>query len=59
MPPEDPKKAKPPGTEEVRVVIFFDDIKIDLMAEQLGVETKMKNFDCTKPFKVYARDLFL
>ena len=36
---------KPVGEELVRVVIYFDDPKIDLMGEKLKVETRMKEFD--------------
>jgi len=42
----------------VRVVIFMDDTKIDTMAELLKVETKLKKYDCTLPFKHYARGMF-
>jgi len=46
------------GDDEVRVVIFFDDPKIDLMAEKLKVKTRLKNFDCQLPFKNFARNMF-
>jgi hypothetical protein len=49
-------EAKP--EEMVRVVIFLDDIKIDTMAELLKVETRLKKYDCTLPFKRYAKDMF-
>jgi hypothetical protein len=42
----------------VRVVIFMDDAKIDSMAEFLKVETKLKKYDCTLPFKHDARGMF-
>ena len=46
------------GEDLIRVVIFFDDPKIDLMGEKLKVETRMKYFDCQLPFKNYASKLF-
>ena len=49
---------KSSGEELIRVVIYFDDPKIDLMAEKLKVETRLKEFDCQLPFKNYAARLF-
>lgn len=36
----------------------MSDAKIDMMAELLKVETKLKKFDCLLPFKTHARDIF-
>ena len=44
--------------EYYRIVIFFDEALIDEMGEQLGVETRVKNYNCTQKFKVAAKDLF-
>ena len=55
---EDIIKTEAKPDEMVRVVIFLDDIKIDTMAELLKVETRLKKYDCTVPFKRYARDMF-
>jgi len=46
------------GKENVRVVIFFDDAKIDLMGEKFKVMTRLKNYDCQMPFANYARNMF-
>ena len=54
----DLKKGQIEDGELVRVVIFFDDPKIDMMAEELGVETRLKNHDCLLPFKASGRTSF-
>lgn len=36
----------------------MSDSKIDMMAELLKVETRLKKFDCLMPFKTHARDAF-
>ena len=51
-------EKKAAGKDLVRVVIYFDDPKIDLMGEKLKVETRMKFYDCQLPFKNYASKLF-
>ena len=51
-------EKKPQGENIIRVVIFFDDPKIDYMGEMLKVETRMKEFDVQLPFKNYASKLF-
>ena len=40
------------------IVLYFDDSVIDLMAEILGVETRMSKMDCQMPFTCFASDLF-
>ena len=51
-------EKKPQGEDLIRVVIYFDDPKIDYMGEMLKVETRMKEFDVQLPFKNYASKLF-
>lgn len=46
------------STDVVRVVIFIDDDRLDAMAELLKVQTRLKNYDCSLPFKSYAREMF-
>lgn len=40
------------------LVLFFDDSMLDVQAEILEMEVAMKNFHCTKKFRVYAREYF-
>ena len=49
---------KPQGEDLIRVVIYFDDPKIDLMGEKLKIETRLKEYDIQLPFKNYASKLF-
>lgn len=55
---EDINKRDILADEPVKVVIFIDDNKLDTMAELLKVETRLKNYDCTLPFKSFAREMF-
>ena len=45
-------------SDKVRVVIFFDDTKIDTIAEELKMATRLKKHDCLLPFKLHAREMF-
>ena len=42
----------------MNVVIFMTDSKIDMMAEQMKIETRLKKYDCLLPFKSEARNMF-
>ena len=44
--------------ELMMIVLYFDDSVIDLMAEILGVETRMSKADCNMPFTCFASDMF-
>lgn len=44
--------------DEKIVVIFFDDIMIDLMGELLQVKCRLSVHDCNHEFKCFASDLF-
>ena len=55
--PEDFDKTER-DNDTMMVVLYFDDSVIDLMAEILGVETRMSKHDCMMPFVSYASDMF-
>jgi len=46
------------ASELLRVILFFKDDKINEMAEELEVETRLKMYDCLLPFKKSAKNLF-
>ena len=44
--------------EETIIVIYFDDIMIDLMGELFQVQCRMSTHDCLQEFKCFAADMF-
>ena len=40
------------------LVIFFEDSRLDVRAEEMKIKEKMKDFNCKLSFKCYARDSF-
>ena len=55
---EDFESEELKDSSKVRVVIFIDEFLIDTMADSLGLEVRVKNSDCTLPFKKDAKELF-
>ena len=44
--------------DQMIVVVYFDDIMIDLMGELLEVKCRLSVHDCNADFKCFAADLF-
>ena len=44
--------------DEFVIVVYFDDIMLDLMGELLEVKCRLSIHDCNASFKCYAADLF-
>lgn len=53
LPDMSEKDVKMKETERIIVCSFEDDV-LDLQAEILGLMTKMQDYDCLMPFKMYA-----
>jgi len=51
-----PRKDNP--NEEVIMVLYVDDILLDVMGEMLKIKCRMSSFRCIMDFKCYAADLF-
>ena len=51
-----PRKDNP--DEEVVMVLYVDDILLDVMGEMLKIQCRMSSYRCLMDFKCYASDLF-
>ena len=51
-----PRKDNP--NDEVVMVLYVDDILLDVMGEMLKIQCRMSSYRCLMDFKCYASDLF-
>ena len=51
-----PRKDNP--NEEIVMVLYVDDILLDVMGEMLKIQCRMSSYRCLMDFKCYASDLF-
>lgn len=46
------------GSDQMMLVLYFDDSVIDTMAEIINIECRLSKYDCQLPFKNFAAEQF-